>query len=411
MHAPQTSIVLVPLIAVLAPLIARAFAPWLRVPIIVFEIILGIVVGPSMLGWVHPSELLDFLADIGLAMLFFVAGSEIEFRAIRGRPLARSGLGWVASLAMGLAAGWVIAPGEPAVFIAVALSSTALGTILPILRDSGDLRRPFGSAATAIGAVGEFAPLVAISVFLGVRDVGVSTFVLLGFVVVTGVGIWLATRLPNEKLQTFIASTLHTSGQFAIRVIVLAIAALVTLSLVLDLDMLLGAFAAGVLWKVIMSRGRAEDREAVDSKVEALAFGFLVPIFFVCTGIGFDLGALLAHPLSLALVPVFLVLLLITRGLPAQAVAPAGSSVRDRVSLGLFAATGLPIIVAVTAIGVDEKVLSPALASALVGAGMLSVLLYPLIAMLVRPPRVAASEPVESESEPPADPGLIGDVY
>lgn len=413
MTTPQIGIVLIPLIAVVASLAARSLAPWVRVPIIVFEIVLGILVGPSVFGWVHPSALMDFLSDIGLAMLFFVAGSEIEFRAIRGRPLARSGLGWIVSLALGLAAGFVIAPGEPAVFIAVALASTALGTILPILRDSGDLRRPFGAAATALGAVGEFAPLVAISIFLGARNIGVSTFVLLGFVVVTGVGIWLATRLPSVRFHRFIAATLHTSGQFAIRIIILAIAALVTLSIVLDLDMLLGAFAAGVLWKVVMSRARAEDREAVDSKIEGLAFGFLIPIFFVYTGVSFDLDGLLAHPIALALVPVFLLLFLVTRGLPALPVAPAGSSMRDRIALGLFAATGLPIIVAVTGIGVDEGVLDSALASALVGAGMLSVLLYPLIAMALRSrdaTRSAASTGIQRGRDAPADPGLIDEL-
>ncbi|HEX5860066.1 MAG TPA: cation:proton antiporter, partial [Microbacterium sp.] len=179
-------------------------------------------------------------------------------------------------------------------------------------------------------------------------------------------------------------TTLHTSGQFAVRVIIMILAALVALSILLDLDMLLGAFAAGVIWKLIMRNAPERDREQVDSKVEAIAFGFLVPVFFVYTGVTFDLEALLASPMALALLPLFFVLLLVARGLPSQLSVPAGASGHDRAALALLAATGLPIIVAVTNIGVDEGILDSALASALVGAGMLSVLVFPLLGMMLR---------------------------
>lgn len=385
MTFPQAGLVLVPLVAVLAPLLARAVSRWVRVPIVVFELVLGILIGPSVLRLVHPSDLLDFLADFGLAVLFFVAGSEIDFRAIAGRPISRSVVGWIASLVIGVGIGFLIAPGEAAIFIAIALSSTALGTILPILRDAGELGTPFGRAVSALGAVGEFGPLIAISIFLGTRDIGISTLVLVGFVLLAGLAMWGALRVPKSRFHRFVSTTIHTSGQFAVRVIILVIAALVTLSVALDLDMLLGAFVAGILWKIVMVRAPERDRRQVDSKMEAIAFGFVVPIFFVYTGVTFDVAALAADPANLLLVPVFLVVLLVSRGLPAQLAAPPGSGPRDRAALGLFAATGLPIIVAVTSIGVDEGVLSSGHASVLVAAGMLSVLLYPLIAMAVRP--------------------------
>ncbi|WP_414683951.1 cation:proton antiporter [Microbacterium sp.] len=374
----------IPLVAVLAPLLARGLSPWIRVPIVVFELVLGILIGPDLLGWVQESVFVEHLADFGLATLFFVAGSEINFAAIRGRPLVRASLGWLASLVVGLAVGVLIAPGEPAVIIAIALSSTALGTLLPILRDAGELHTPFGRAATAIGAVGEFGPLVAISLFLGSRELGLSTVVLIGFIVLTGGAILITMRVPHGRLHRFVRATLHTSGQFAVRVIVLILALLVALSILLDLDMLLGAFAAGVVWQLIMRNAPKADREQVDSKVEAIAFGFLVPIFFVYTGVTFDLDALLASPTALALLPLFFGLLLIIRGGPSQLAVPPGASGRDRAALALLSATGLPIIVAVTAIGVDEGILSPALASALVGAGMLSVLVFPLVGMALR---------------------------
>jgi len=374
----------IPLIAVLAPLLARGVSNWVRVPIVVFELVLGILLGPDVLGWVQPSGFVDDLSDFGLATLFFVAGSEINFEAVRGRPIIRASLGWLTSLVIGLAVGVLIAPGETAVIIAVALSSTALGTLMPILRDAGELHTPFGRAATAIGAVGEFGPLVAISLFLGTREPGISTLVLVGFVLVTGGAIVLATRMSHGRLHRFVRTTLHTSGQFAVRVIIMILAALVALSILLDLDMLLGAFAAGVIWKLIMRNAPERDREQVDSKIEAIAFGFLVPIFFVYTGVTFDLEVLLASPMALTLLPLFFVLLLVIRGIPSQLSVPPGASGHDRAALALLAATGLPIIVAVTNIGVDEGILDSALASALVGAGMLSVLAFPLLGMMLR---------------------------
>lgn len=381
----EPGVFLIPALAVLAPLFTRSISRWVKVPIVVFELLLGIAVGPSFLGWVDKSDLLDWLSEFGLAALFFVAGNEIRFRSLGGGPLARASLAWVASLVMGLAAGFLIAPGEAAVIIAIALSSTALGTLIPILRDAGELRSPFGKATTAMGAVGEFGPLVAISIFLGTRSPGVSTLVLALFVVITGVAIFVAVRMQHGHLHRLVSASLHTSGQFAVRVVIFTLACLVALSAMLDLDILLGAFAAGVMWQIIMRSAPEADREQVESKIEAIAFGFLVPLFFIYTGVTFNLDALLGSQLALILLPVFLILLLAIRGLPAQLVAPRGAGNCERAGIGLLSATALPIIVAVTAIGVDQKVLDPGLASSLVGAGMLSVLLFPILGMALRP--------------------------
>jgi Kef-type K+ transport system membrane component KefB len=380
--------VLVPLVAVLAPILGRAISRWLPVPIVVFELVLGIVLGPSVLGWVEPNEFVATLSSAGLAILFFVAGSEIEFASFRGRTGRRSMLGWVVSLAAGIAVGWILAPGQPAVIIGIALCSTALGTILPILRDAGELKTPFGRSIAAIGAVGEFGPLIAISLFLGGRNLGLATVVLGAFVVVAGLAVLAAFVLPQGALHRVVGATLHTSGQFAIRLLLLIVAALVGLSIFLDLDMLLGAFVAGIVWQLLMRDAAPRDREVVESKIEAVAFGFLVPVFFIYTGVTFDLAALLAQPLLFVLLPVFLVALLVVRGLPSLLAAPAGSSARDRVAVALLGATGLPIIVAVTSVGVEAGILPSAFAAVLIGAGMLSVLLFPLVALAVRRPAV-----------------------
>ena len=378
-------LVLVPLLAVLAPLLVRLVDRWLAVPIVVLEILLGIALGPSGLDWVHPHPFLGALADFGLAMLFFVAGTEIDFRAVAGRPLRRATLAWGISFLLALGVGLLHFSGwESAIVIGVALSSTALGAVLPILRDARLLGTPFGTAVSAVGAIGEFGPLVAISLFLGSRDLGTSSIVLFAFILVAVLLVWISARVEHGRVHRLVAATLHTTGQFAVRLILLIIAALVALSLLLGLDMLLGAFAAGVLWRIIIARAPARDRELVESKVDGVAFGFLVPVFFIETGVGFDLRALTAEPWLLALVPALLLALFVVRGLPAQLAAPPGSSPGDRARLALYAATGLPLIVAVTAIARDAGLLSAGLASALVAAGMLSVLLFPVLASFGR---------------------------
>jgi Kef-type K+ transport system membrane component KefB len=193
-------------------------------------------------------------------------------------------------------------------------------------------------------------------------------------------------------LHRFVRATLHTSGQFAVRVVLVLLAALVALSVFLDIDMLLGAFTAGIVWRLLIRDADEGDQHEVESKIEAVGFGFLVPIFFIYTGVTFDLRSLLEAPLLLLMVVVALIVLLIVRGLPSLLAAPEGSRMRDRIAIALMGATGLPIIVAVTAIGVDKGILSSAAAAVLVGAGMLSVLLFPLIAMALRGERVMADE-------------------
>jgi Kef-type K+ transport system membrane component KefB len=350
-----------------------------------------------VLGWAHATDFAHTLSQLGLAMLFFVAGTEIEFQALRGRTGRRAGLGWLISLAVGVAIGWIIAPGEPAIIIGIAMASTALGALLPILRDAGELKTPFGRAVGALGTVGEFGPLVAISIFLGNRAPGRETLVLALFVLIAAGAVWYAFKAPRGRLHGFVTSTLHTSGQFAVRLVLLILAALVFLSLVLDIDMLLGAFTAGIVWRLMIRDADEELREQVETKIEAVAFGFLVPIFFVYTGVTFDLASLLKNPVLLALVPAATLALLLVRGVPSMLAAPVGAGLRDRISIALLGATALPVIVAVTGIGVDKHIISSSAAAVLVGAGMLTMLLYPLIGMSLRHERVDPAAQVADE--------------
>ncbi len=383
MQVDVPTLVLIPAIAALAPLAVRAFGRWIAIPVVIFEIVLGIVLGPSALGWVQPDPFIELLSDFGLAMLFFLAGQEIDFEAIRGRPLVRASLGWAISIVLGLAAGWFVDPDAGAVFIGIALTSTALGALLPILRDAGMLRTPFGVSVLAIGAAGEFLPLIAISLFLSGRAPLHAAIVLVAFAAITGVAIWRASRGDGRRLHAAITATLHTSGQFAIRLVILVMLALVGLSIVLDLDMLLGAFAAGVITRLLLEGAPEQDRRTIEVKLDGIGFGVFVPIFFIYTGITFDLEALVEDARTLLLLPLFTALLLVIRGVPSALLTPPGSSARDRISTGLFGATGLPIIVAVTTIGVEAGDMDSGTASALVGAGLLSLLLFPLVAIAI----------------------------
>ncbi|MBM9466186.1 cation:proton antiporter [Nakamurella sp. YIM 132084] len=391
-----------------APVLARLVGRVIELPLIVVELLLGVLIGPAVLGWVDPSQLLDFLAEFGVVMLFFLAGYEIDFGRIRGRPLRRSVLGWLLSLVLGVGGALLLAP-DPAtgVFVGIALTSTALGALVPIMRDAGLLGAPFGSAVMAVGAVGEFGPLVAIALFLSGRNPGTAAVVLIGFVVLAAAAILLAARGTHLRLHRLIAATLDTSGQFAVRIVLFVVAVLVAVSMVLGLDLLIGAFTAGVLVKIIFNGAPLDHVHRVESKLDAVGFGFLVPLFFLNTGLTFDLRALLADGGAMLLVPGLLVALLLVRGLPALLSAPVGSSPGDRGALVLLGATGLPIVIAVTQMGLDEQVLTPSLAAALVAAGLLSVLIYPLAGLALRR-RLAGSR--STTAAQPASPESPGDA-
>ncbi len=378
--------VLMSLIAVLAPILADRLSPWIPVPLVVFEILLGLLLGPDGLGLGRHGEFIDTMADFGLATLMFLAGYEIDFAEIAGPPLRRAGIGWLLGLLLSLGAALLIAAsaGE-AVYVGAAMATTALGTILPIVRDAELLETPFGRAIMAVGSVGEFGPIVAVALFLSGRSPGRSAVVLVVFAAVTALAIWhAARRREGGRMRRLVSMTLHTSAQFAVRMMIFVLALMVYIALELGLDMLLGAFTAGIIGRLLLSSTSGRLQENVMSKLEAVGFGFLVPIFFINTGLDFDLTALTAKASTLALVPLFLGLFLLLRGGPVALLAAPGTTRADRTVLGLFGATQLPMVVAITTIGVQNGELAAGTAAALVGAGMLSVLLFPLIALRLR---------------------------
>ncbi|MEW5629466.1 MULTISPECIES: cation:proton antiporter [Streptomyces] len=398
-HSGST-LVLIMVIAVLAPLLAYGVGRRVPVPLAVFEILLGICVGPDVLDWAHSDALIDGLSQLGLTMLIFLAGYEIEFGKVRGDTLRRSVWAWLAALALGLTAGVLLGGGySTGVFIGVALTSTALGTVLPVLRDSGGLRGRFGSVVMAFGAVGEFGPIIAMALLLSGRTAAQSTVLLAVFAALTAAAVYWALRPRPPWFAHVIAKTLHTSGQFAVRFVFLLIALMLGASTALGLDVLLGAFAAGLITRLVLTGAAPEAGPEILAKVEGVGFGFLVPVFFVVTGIEFDLDSLLSGGRELLLLPVFLVLFLVVRGGPMWLLAPRDLDRTDRGALVLYGSTALPLVVAITTIGLDDKALSAGEAAALVGAGMASVLVFPLLALRIRAGRDRVPEEAVSGSE------------
>ena len=247
--------VLMTLIAVLSPVLADRLAPWVPIPLVVFEILLGLLLGPDGLGLGRHGEFIDTMADLGLATLMFLAGYEIDFAEIAGPPLRRAGIGWLLGLLLSLGAALLIADSRgEAVYVGAAMATTALGTILPIVRDAELLETPFGRAIMAVGSVGEFGPIVAVALFLSGRSPGRSAAVLVVFAAVTALAIWhAARRREGGRMRRLVSMTLHTSAQFAVRLMIFVLALMVYVALELGLDMLLGAFTAGIIGRLLLS--------------------------------------------------------------------------------------------------------------------------------------------------------------
>ena len=377
------TLVIVLAAAVLAPVIVD-LPPRLRLPAVVAETALGIALGPHLLGLVEPNPLLSFFGTLGMAFLFFIAGLELDFQRIRGRPLGLATIGWLGSVVLGLAiASGLHATGfiTSGLLIGIVLSTTALGTLVPILRDAGELDSRFGTFVLAAGTLGELGPVLLVSVLLTREHSSLTQSALLvafavSAVIVAAVGM----RFHPPRIVRLLNRTMHASAQLPVRISVLLLLALTLLAGNLGLDMILGSFAAGMVVGLI-SRGEAS--EPLREKLDGIGFGFFVPIFFVVSGMNFDVAALFSSPTAILRLPVFLALFLVCRGLPAL-LYRRDLVLRDRLSLGLLSATALPLVVAIAEIGVSTGRMMPENAAALVGAGLLSVFLFPLLGLSLR---------------------------
>jgi Kef-type K+ transport system membrane component KefB len=351
-------------------------------PTVVVEIVLGILIGPEVLGIAKVNEFIIFLSQFGLALLFFFAGLEVIEHHVPREALRRGTMGWGVSLGIGLVVGLVLqGAGLDAEWwlLAVALATTALGTLVPILSDAQLLPTPLGRAILGVGVAGEFWPIIFISVFLtSVYGALTEVILLLAFGAVVAGAARLALQARPPRLLRILQETLHTTGQVGVRASIFLLALLVFVAADAGFEFVLGAFAAGLV--VALALDSPEGR-IVRLRLEGIGFGFLVPVYFVVTGMNFDLDSLLSAR-GLSLGALFLGLLLVTRG-ASTAFWLRELGPRPTTSLAFFAATGLPLIVAIVGIGTERGAISDATGASLIGAGMVSVLVYPLLAMRI----------------------------
>ena len=260
-----------------------------------------------------------------------------------------------------------------------AMATTAIGTLIPILRDGGELHTRFGNYLLAAGAVGEFGPILLITLFLSTTQPLHEAVILIAFIIIALLLALTSVRLAWRGLPV-LERTLEASSQLAVRIATVLVFGLVLLASKLGLDLLLGGFVAGMIVRAAL---RGHELEAFESKLTAVGFGFLIPFFFVGSGINFDLEAL-GSAAAIGKLFLFLGLFLVVRGVPALLLYRHTLSARERVALAFFCATELPLVVAITTLAIDAGEMRSSTAAGLVGAAMLSTLIYPFVAMALR---------------------------
>lgn len=370
-------------VGAIAAFAAGVIGPRLAIPVVVLEIVLGIVVGPELLGLAKPDDFLEFFSNLGLGMLFFFAGYEIDFERIRGSPLKLAAIGWLMSLVLAYSLGGLLALTGVVlslVFTGSALATTAIGTLIPILSDAGELRTRFGTYLLAAGAVGEFGPILLITFVFSTQSALDNALIMLVFVAAAVVAAVVGVRGVGRHWSLF-ERTLETSSQLAIRITVVAVFALATLAASLGLDLLLGGFVAGVIVRIAL---KGHEVEILESKLTAVGYGFFIPFFFVVSGVNFDLSALTEDPLRLLELPLFLALFFVVRGVPALLLYRHQLDGQARLALAFFSATELPLVVAITTIAIDQGHMRASTAASLVGAAILSTTIYPLVGLRLR---------------------------
>ena len=386
-----TNLLAVSVIALLAPL-TLGLAPALRLPAVVLEIIVGVVVGPQVLGWVEVDLPVSIVALLRLAFLLFLAGLEIDVHRLRGPVLRLATLGYVVTLVLGIAVGlgldavgWVTSP----VLVAVALSATSLGLVVPVLKDAGRVDSTLGQATIAAASVADFAAIVLLSLLFSTTEAGTgSRLVLLGgfAALVATVAVAASLVARSRRLEMTLTRLQDTTAQIRVRAAIVLLVAFVALAERFGLESILGAFMAGAVVGLLDRDSTSHPTFRV--KLDAIGYGFLIPVFFVTSGLRLDLGGLLDDPASLAQVPVFALALLVVRGVPALLLGRLLDR-RSVLAAALLQATSLPFIVTATQIGLLTGLLSAVTAAAMVCAGLLSVILFPVAALAVLRPAQA----------------------
>ncbi len=395
-------LLIVALVAFLAPLLL-GLSPARRLPRVVIEIVAGIAIGPSVLGWVSLDLPISVLSVIGLAFLLFLSGMEVELERLRGRLLLYVGVAFTASLGLALLVGYALAAVGQArapLFLAIILVATALGIVTPLLTDAGESATEFGQLVIAGAMFAEFGSIILLSLFFSREATSTATKVvlLLGFALGAVAFAFAVLRLERSaRIAAVLLRLQDTTAQLRVRGAFLLLVAFATLASLLGLETILGAFIAGVILRVV-DQDRMMTHPEFRQKLEAIGFGVFIPVFFVASGIQVDLAALRSSASTILRVPIFLAALLVVRGVPALLYRPLVGA-RRSVIAGLLQATSLTFIVAATQIGLVLGVITRATGAALIVAGLLSVLIFPVLAftLLRRGDPGPASQSIQAE--------------
>lgn len=375
----------VALVAMLSPVLAILVRR--VIPDVVWLLAAGILIGPHALGLAGMTQSVEFLRELGIGFLFLLAGFEVDTTDMRSRQGRHAAVTWLLCALLAVGAGLLIVSGNwhVAVVFGIASTSTALGTLLPILKDAGITAGPLGRAVMVHGAYGELLPIVAMSLLLSTRGTWQAALVLVFFAVAAVVTVIIPSRIfaTIPFLGRAIGAESNSTMQTTLRITVWVLISLMLLTAVLDLDVALGAFAAGLLINTALKATAPGHAAEIQHKAEAVGFSLLIPVFFVTSGMDIDLAAVVDHwPMLLGFVATIAVL----RGLPVflreqwSETYSGIEGVRAKAALGLYSATGLPIIVAVTQIAASSGLITTTAASTMVTGGAVTVLLFPLLA-------------------------------
>jgi Kef-type K+ transport system membrane component KefB len=347
-----------------------------RIPQVVALLLGGVVIGPAVLGGGRPDDV-QLFAHLGLGFLFLLAGYELEPSLLRERAGRLAMLSWIVSVLASVAVVGVLArTGVVHAFmpVAIGLTTTALGTLLPVLREHGMHRGAFGRYVFAAGAIGEMGPVLAIAVLLGRHG---SLLEVIAVATVAGVAFLLSVVprfIRGTALGRVIAEKAHDTSQTTLRLTLFLLILLLLLSAEFGLDVVLGAFFAGM----VLKRAGTEDAASLEHKLDAVGYGFFIPVFFVTSGMALDVGSIVNAPSRMF---AFFGLLFLVRGVPAFLLYRRDLTAVRRLQLALLTATALPLLVALAEVGLESGIMLPENAAALVGAGVLSVACFPVLAV------------------------------
>ena len=401
---PSFSNLLIVLAVAFAVPLALGLSPRVRLPSVVLEIVAGIVVGPAVLGIVEVDEAVEVIALVGLAMVLFLAGLEIDFTKLRGTVLHLAGAGFAISFAIAVAVGFALEAGglvATPLLVAIILCATSLGVLVPVLKDAGEISSTFGQLIIAAATIADFGAIILLTIFFSGEGGTAATLLLLGSLLALA-AVMLAVlkgATRSMRLRDDLLRLQDTSAQIRVRGALALFVGFAAVAEWLGLEVILGAFVAGTIVSLV-DRDEVMTHPEFRRKLEAVGFGFFIPVFFIASGLRFDLEALTASASSLAMVPIFLAALLVVRGLPALVYRRVIGGRRTAIA-GLLQATSLPFIVAATAIGMELGLLDAAEGAALVGAGLLSVLAFPLAGLVLlgrEAPAVTPARSVATES-------------